>query len=234
VKMRLADVNDEELLKRYYADAQEEAFGELVRRYFNLVWSAAWRVTCDADLARDVAQTVFVDLARKAGHFPGKVILAGWLYRAASLAAIKVVRTNVRRAERERKSMEIESHANTSPTAEPEVDLLMPMLDEDLGKLGEIDRNALVLRFFARKNLSDVGAALGMSDDAAQKRLVRALEKVRRYFCSRGLAVSTGAIVATLGIAGAEAAPAGLSLIVASSSLGVAGSSSVPDFCIRF
>jgi RNA polymerase sigma factor (sigma-70 family) len=228
--MKLTDVEDALLLRRYSEEALEEAFSELVRRHFNLVWSAAWRVTRDADLARDVAQTVFVDLARKAGFLPHKVILAGWLYRAANLAAHKFVRKSVRQSERERKCMEIDPASESSSPPDPEIECLLPFLDEALGKLAEADRNALVLRFFAGKNFVQLGAALGVSDDAAQKRLSRALEKLRRYFRSRGLTVSSGTIAASLGVAGAQAAPTGLSALVGSSSLALVSANAAPGF----
>jgi DNA-directed RNA polymerase specialized sigma24 family protein len=78
---------DHHLLERYARQASEAAFSELVQRHINLVWSAAFRLTGDSELARDVAQTVFSDLARKAGYFPKAVTIPGWLYRASVMAA---------------------------------------------------------------------------------------------------------------------------------------------------
>ena len=74
-------MNDHELLQRYAASRCEAAFTELVKRYVDLVHSAALRqVGGDAHLAQDVTQAVFIDLARKAASLSGSSVLAGWLY----------------------------------------------------------------------------------------------------------------------------------------------------------
>src|SRR5439155_11060838 len=101
IEMRL---EDGELLRKYAREGAEEAFRELVARHLDLVWGTARRITGDGDLARDVAQSVFIDLARKACFISGP--LAPWLYKASVLAARKLIRTNLRRAERERLAME--------------------------------------------------------------------------------------------------------------------------------
>ncbi len=69
-------MNDRELLQRYAASRCEAAFTELVKRYVDLVYSAALRqVGGDARLAQDVTQAVFIDLARKAASMPGRLVL---------------------------------------------------------------------------------------------------------------------------------------------------------------
>jgi DNA-directed RNA polymerase specialized sigma24 family protein len=126
--------NDEELLRRYAAHQTEGDFAELVHRHLDMVWSAARRITNDDHLASDVAQTVFADLSHKANQISEKVILAGWLYRAASFAASKVVRTNIARATREQKLMEL-SPRETEACSLSESDEFMPLLDEGLGRI---------------------------------------------------------------------------------------------------
>jgi len=199
--------DDATLIRRYGSEGDEAAFAELVGRHVHLVWGAARRITGDGDLARDVAQTVFTDLARKASTLPERTILSGWLHRAACHAASNAVRSNVRRVQRERLAMNLAE--STATEADPHaVETLQPLVDQALATLPDADRDALVLRFFGGRSLSQVGLALGLSDDAAQKRVSRALEKLREHFKSHGIAVSAGTVAAAVSVAGAETAPA--------------------------
>src|ERR1043166_3362477 len=79
---------DAELLNEYATNRSEPAFGEIVRRYADFVYSAALRQLNDPDQARDVAQIVFVTVARKAGSLPRQTVLIGWLCQAARLAPL--------------------------------------------------------------------------------------------------------------------------------------------------
>jgi RNA polymerase sigma factor (sigma-70 family) len=214
--------DDPQLLRRYAREGAEEAFAELVRRHADLVWSAAWRVTRNASLSEDVVQSVFEDLARKARWLPEKTILVGWLYRAACLSAANALRSEARRLRRERVAMQLQS-ASENPE-QPELEQLLPLLDEAMGALSETDRNTILLRYFAKKNMSEVGAAMGISDDAAQKRISRALDKLRQVFQRKGITASAGGLAAVLGSAGAQAAPAGLAGAVTLSSISIASS----------
>ena len=122
-------IPDAELLRRYSEAASEEAFGELVRRHLDLVYSAALRqVNGDAHLAQDVAQTVFADLARKAASLAGRPAMTGWLYTSTHHAAAKMVRREQRRHAREQ-----EAHAMQQLLHDPGPNLdwetLRPVLD---------------------------------------------------------------------------------------------------------
>ena len=91
--------DDHDLLLLHEKDPTGEAFGELVRRLLDLVYAAALRQTGgNTHLARDVAQSVFADLARKAGSFNRRAVLVGWLHTAVRFAAAKAKREATRRA----------------------------------------------------------------------------------------------------------------------------------------
>ena len=222
---------DLELLRCYAETGAEEAFAELLKRHIDLVWAAAWRVSGDRELARDVAQTVFTDLARKAKKLPGGTVLPGWLYRAACYAAAMHIRGEARRAQRERQAMqqnELRSgDAETRAAAE-----LQPVLDAALADLTETDRDAVVLRFLAGRSLAEVGVTLGTNEDAAQKRVSRALEKLREAFRKRGITVSGGIVAAALGVAGAQAAPVGLGGVIATAALAGVGTAAWGTFSV--
>lgn len=211
---------DAQLLRQYTEERSEAAFGELVRRHIDLVFSAALRVVGgDSHLAQDVTQIVFTDLARKAWGLPAGVVLPGWLYRHSCYTAAKAVRTERRRQAREQTAMEMsipEEHPG------PDWAALAPYLDEGLNELSATDRDALVLRFLKQQDLRSVGAALGVSEDTAQKRVSRALDKLRNVLTRRGVALSAATIGSLLAAEAVKAAPAGLAVSVTASSLAAA------------
>ena len=204
---------DGELLRRYAENRSEDAFSELVRRHLDLVYSAALRqVNGDAHLAQDVAQTVFTDLARKAAALSGRAVLSGWLYTSAHFASAKAVRT-----ERRRQAHEQEAHIMRELLGDPAPDLdwekLRSMLDVAMHELGETDRDAILLRYFENRQLAEIGARLGLSENAARMRVERALGKLRAFLSRRGIRTST-ALAAVLSANAVQAAPVGLAITI--------------------
>ena len=207
---------DAELLREYTLQGSEAAFGEVVRRYADFVYSAALRQVPDPESARDVAQTVFVDLARKAGSLRPNTLLIGWLCRGARLAALEQRRGQHRRLQRERQAMEL---ADASPEPIDDWSAVRPVLDEAIARLGEDDRDALLLRYFKNETLAAVGAVLGVSEDAAQKRVSRALARLREFLAERGIKTTTAALSVALVAHGVQAAPTGFAAAFASGAL---------------
>jgi RNA polymerase sigma factor (sigma-70 family) len=204
--MLSADMNDWSLLRQYIERRSEAAFETLVRRHLDMVYSAAWRQAGDASLAEEVAQAVFVLLARKAPRLRHGVIVAGWLYRTACLTARRALRDQTRRRIKEREAAEMRfSDSNDEVWTR-----LKPHLDAALADLGEADRTAIVLRFLEQRNFRDVAAALSISEDAAKKRVTRAVEKLRLVFTRQGVTLGLSAIAAALSARALEAAPTGL------------------------
>src|SRR5262245_16718817 len=147
--MKTTDAQD--LLRAYAQDHSEAAFQELVNRYVDLVYSAASRrVNGDMLLAEDVTQQVFTDLARKAGSLPSNVMLGGWLHRHTGFVASTAMRGEQRRRNRER--LAVEMNALNEPS-EANWKRLAPALDEAMDELDSVDRDALVLRYFERRDL---------------------------------------------------------------------------------
>ena len=214
------------LLADYVANGSEDAFRELVARYVDLVYSTALRlVNGDTHRAEDVTQMVFADLARLGGTISEDVMLGGWLHRRAFHVATTVIRGERRRLDRERQACEMNTLHN-----DPEggFEQIAPHLDEAINGLNDRERAAIVLRYFERRDLRAVGAALGSNEDAAQKCVSRAVDKLRSHFERRGVVVSSALIVSALVANAVQAAPAGLALTVASASLaGAAGAGSI-------
>jgi RNA polymerase sigma factor (sigma-70 family) len=210
-------LDDRQLLRRYAAGHSEAAFGELVARHVNLVYSAALRQTNgDAHLAQDVAQLVFADLARKAGSISANVVLAGWLHRATRYAANQIRRTDHRRRVREQEAVLMNAIQSESPR---DWEQIRPMLDEALDRLSREDRDALLLRYFEQRSLAEVGAAIGSNEDAARKRVSRALEKLREFFGKRGVTTTAAALTTVISANAVQIAPAGLAATLTSASL---------------
>src|SRR5215510_12765099 len=124
----------QQLLNHYVKDGSEEAFGELVKRYIDLVYSAAVRlVDGDTHLAEDVTQTVFVDLARTARTLRSEVMLGGWLHRHTCFVAAKALRAQRRRRFHERQAAQMnESKDHTAANLAQ----IRPFLDEAINGLG--------------------------------------------------------------------------------------------------
>ena len=117
-----------------------------------------------------------------------------------------------------------------SEQSEPDVSWhrLGPLLEEAMARLGQKERDAVVLRFFENRTVREVASALGLREDAAQKRVNRATDKLRDYFIRRGIQVSTAALLASIGTHAVQAAPAALtkSITAVAVAKGAAASSS--------
>jgi RNA polymerase sigma factor (sigma-70 family) len=201
-------MNDDMALVREFAASQsEQAFETLVSRHVNLVYSAALRQARDADLAQEITQAVFIILARKAGSLSPKTILSGWLYRTARFAAADALKIQRRRQLREQEAFMEGVLQNESDAAWEQ---LSPLLDEAMARLRDKDRDAIVLRFFENKSLQEVGAALGLEERAAQKRVARSLEKLRAFFAKRGVDSTATGIAERISANSIQAAPLAL------------------------
>ena len=201
---------DSELLGRYAAVHDEGAFGALVQRHLNLVYSVALRQAGgDAHLAQDVAQRVFADLARKAPALSRRATLGGWLYRAAQFTASDLVRAERARRAREQEAQLMQEFSR-DPNAAVDWEKLRPVLDVAINELGENERDAIVLRFFEARPFAEIGAALRVTEDAARMRVERALEKLRTALARHGVTSTSTALATVLANQLIIAAPSGL------------------------
>ena len=201
-------LTDPQLLRDYTERRAEAAFGELVRRHVDLVYSAALRMVRDAHLAEDVTQAVFLALSRSAGQLTERAVLSGWLHRTTQNLAANAVRSDVRRRAREQEAAGMNDLISSEAGAGWEE--IAPQLDAALGELSEPDRDALLLRYFERKSAREMAQTLGTSEEAAQKRLSRAVDRLRELLARRGVTAGAGGLVVLISANAVQAAPVGL------------------------
>ncbi len=220
-------MDDFKLLREYVDGRSDDAFRTLVDRHVNLVYSAALRQVRNPHLAEEVAQAVFIILARKAGSIRADAVLSAWLLRTTRYTAANALRSTIRRQNYEREAMDTMLQESDSGQAWPQIE---SMLDEALVTLGEKDRAAVALRFFEQKSFREIGTAFGTTDDNAQKRVSRALEKLRNFFKQRGCAVSAATLAGALTANSVKAAPEGISAVIAKAVIGNTAAMSVTSY----
>jgi RNA polymerase sigma factor (sigma-70 family) len=185
-------MDDAQLLQQYVETGSPDAFGALTNRHINFVYGAALRLVRDRHVAEEVTQAVFIVLARKAATLRHEAVLSSWLLSTTRFAALGQMKINARRRRHERRAAEM---AKTVWTEEAERN--WPQyegeLDAALASLRETDRKAVLLRFYEHKTFDEIAAILGTAEEAARKRVSRAVEKLRGHF-----GVSTRTLPATM------------------------------------
>ncbi|MGZ4971397.1 MAG: RNA polymerase sigma factor [Limisphaerales bacterium] len=208
--MQLTD--DGALLRRYVENGSDEAFADVVSQHINLVYSVALRQVGNPHQAEEITQAVFIILAKKAAQLRHDKALSSWLFQATRLTANNLIRSEMRRQRREQEAFMQSTLNETGDDAWPNI---APLLDTAVASLSEKDRRAVVLRFYEGRSIRDVGVALGASEGAAEKRVLRAVEKLRSIFTRKGIVLSSAVLTSAISANSVQAAPAVLAKSVA-------------------
>jgi RNA polymerase sigma factor (sigma-70 family) len=179
-------------------------------------------MTGDRHLAEDVSQGVFVALAKQAAKLADHPVLSGWLHRTTRNIAVQTVRIETSRRRREQEAAVMNESLETDASWKE----IAPHLDAALGDLGESDRDAVLLRYFENKSANHMAAILGISAEAAQKRVSRAVERLREIFAKRGITAGAAGLAGIISANAVQAAPVGFGVVVSSAAL-VTSTSSV-------
>ena len=226
------ETREEWLLNRFSAKGSETAFAELVSRHLDFVYSVCRRQVGDPELAQDITQTVFLLLAAKSGSLRPGTVLSGWLFQTALNACRNAHRTEARRRHYEQKAAAEMEHSASLTAAErngegPQIE---PVLDDALAHLSGAERNAMLLRCVEELSPEEMGIALGISATAAQKRVSRTLERLRRSFAQTRTVLSVAALGLLLTDKLVQAAPTAASaaiLAAVKSGLGAGGAGAI-------
>ncbi|HEX4646822.1 MAG TPA: sigma-70 family RNA polymerase sigma factor, partial [Verrucomicrobiae bacterium] len=223
-------MSDWELIQQYAKSRSEPAFAELVRRHLAWVYSVARRKVGLPQLAEEVAQSVFVLLARKAGSLRSGTIVSGWLFRTTCFVGSRALRAEQRQKNREQTASYMIAATTFPKDNEAAWERLAPHLDQAVAALSEPNRAAILLRFYEKKPLHEVGHCLGISEEAAKKRVSRALDKMRSLLAERGLTMGGAALVAVLTEKTTQAAPAMLApSVLKAAAAGTSASAVLPE-----
>ena len=221
-------MDDRDLVRAFNEARSEAAFAELVGRHVDFVYRTALRVLDgDVHAAKDVSQSVFIDLASKASTLDNRPSLTGWLHTSTVYAATKAIRSARRRHAREQEALMMQEPSQTDGPG-IEWERLQPDLDALLLELKEPDREALLLRFFRQWSFAELGRKFGVTDNAARMRVERALDKLRSGLARRGMTSSASALAVLLARQSVGAAPDGLAASIVASSMAAVATATGP------
>jgi RNA polymerase sigma factor (sigma-70 family) len=198
-------VPDQQLLDRFAKGREEVAFAALVRRHGPLVLGVCRRVLRQEQDAEDVFQATFLVLSRKAATIDRRASLGSWLYRVAFHMALK---TRKQAAARQRREAQSRRHDESDPLAEVTGRELLAVFDEELQRLPECERVALVQCYLQGKTRDEAAREAGCSESTMKRRLERGKDRMRKRLARRGVALPAALLAAVLA-QGAKAAVPG-------------------------
>lgn len=214
-------IEDMALLREYAESGSQKAFQQLVDKHIDWVYSTCHRSVRDKHLAEDVTQAVFIILARKAKTITENTLLTGWLFKTCRFAASDALKRRARYKKHTERAAQLAPPEEALTEQEEMWEGMSPHLDEAVACLGDKDKQAILLRFYENKSLRDIGILMGTSEEAAKKRVARAVEKLRSIFDRQGIKVPAIALFTALLLTRTvEAAPPQLSSQATSTATG--------------
>jgi RNA polymerase sigma factor (sigma-70 family) len=179
---------DHQLLQRFVADRDESAFASLVQRHAPLVLGLCRSILGNHHDAEDIFQAAFLVLARKASSIRKGESVGSWLYAVAYRLAHKA---RVRDGKRRKCEQRAAKLAEQTPMDEVAWRELRDILHEEVSRLPEKHRAAVVLCYWEGRTHEQAGQQLGIARSTIKDRLEKAREMLRTRLARRGLALPT-------------------------------------------
>ncbi len=189
-------LTDDQLLRRFVRDQDQEAFRQLIHRHAGMVLATCRRELGDATLAEDASQAVFLLLSQKAKGLQKEGSLASWLFSASRLICRNLKRQNLRR-----EHYEVQASMRIDTPKEPDTEIwddLEPRLNLALSRLKEADQKAILLRYIEGQSQAEVATALGVTENTARMRIQRSVERLRRQLSRLGMTIPVAALCLSL------------------------------------
>src|SRR6516162_4822686 len=208
-----AGLTDGQLLEAFISRRDEAALAALVHRHGPMVWGVCRRVLRNYHDAEDAFQATFLVFVRKGASIASRELLANWLYGVAHQTALKARTTAAYRRVRERQVMEMPEPVTTEPDLWSD---LQPLLDQELSRLPDKYRIAIVLCDLEGKTRKEAARQLGVPEGTLAARVARARGMLAKRLNRHGLVLAGGALgmilsrkVASAGVPVPAAARAG-------------------------
>jgi RNA polymerase sigma factor (sigma-70 family) len=211
-----AGLTDGQLLEAFISRRDEAALAVLVKRHGPMVWGVCRRILRNYHDAEDAFQATFLVLVRKAASIASRELLANWLYGVARQTALKARATAANRGGRERQVMEMPEPVTTEPDLWND---LQPLLDQELSRLPDKYRIAIVLCDLEGKTRKEAARQLGVPEGTLAARVARARVMLAKRLTRHGLVMASGALGMMFS---QEVASAGVPAAVVSSTIEVA------------
>jgi RNA polymerase sigma factor (sigma-70 family) len=212
------DHTDTQLIEDY-CQGDSVALATLIRRHIDLVYASALRRTGDPGIADDITQAVFIILSKKVRSLRHRATIAGWLIVVTRHVTRAALRAKVRRQQHERAAAKGEV-ADMNFHAECEQAEVARVLDDALAGLSTSDRDAIVLRYLEASSFVDIGKSLGISEEAARKRVDRGLGRLRTVLSHHSVFLEAVALSEVVAKLATKPAPIGVTEAVARNQAG--------------
>jgi RNA polymerase sigma-70 factor (ECF subfamily) len=156
-------------------EGDHNAFDEIVRRHQDFVYRLALSYLHQREVARDVAQNVFVSAYKGIYYLRNESALRPWLYRICRNNCLNVIR---------RENLERKYSPEVSEADNPDLSLGI-MVKEMISRLEDQYRQVIILRYYHDLKYKQIAELLGISLSSVKVRIFRAKSVLKKMLEER-------------------------------------------------